>query len=94
VGLVIDLGKQEKVHAVNVTFTGAGHSGTVFISNDAKPDISTATVLGTVSNSDISHTFATNTATSGRYVLVWLTKIPRLNNGNFVGGIAELTIGL
>jgi hypothetical protein len=94
VGLVIDLGKQEKVQAVNVTFTGAGHSGTVFISNDAKPDISTATVLGTVSNSDISHTFATNTATSGRYVLVWLTKIPRLNNGNFVGGIAELTIGL
>ena len=94
VGLVIDLGRPEKVKAVNVTFAGAGHSGTVFISNDAKPDISTATVLATVSNSDVAQTFSTGAAISGRYVLVWLTKIPRISNGNFVGGIAEVTIGL
>ena len=94
VGLLLDLGKSVSIKTVDVTFTTFGHSGTIFISDNPKPDINTATALGTVSNSDVTHKFIGTTPIQGRYVLLWLTKLPRLNNGSFVGGINEIQIEL
>ena len=94
VGLVIDLGEATKVRQVEVEFTSPAHSATVFISDEAKPDTTTADVIGIVSNSDSSHTFKSATPQTGRYVLIWLTKLPRNLSGALVGGIAEVKIGL
>ena len=94
VGLILDLGKKIDIKSVNVTFNSPGHNATVFISNDAKPDIKLAAVFGLSSNSDASHTFTSDSTVNGQYVLIWLTKIPRLTNGSYLGGIAEVTIGL
>lgn len=94
VGLIIDLGQSTKVAHVEVTFTSAGHGATAFLSDTAQPDLASAKVLGTVSNSNRIETFTPEKATMGQYVLIWLTKLPRNQIGNFVGGIAEVRVGL
>ena len=94
VGLVLDLGKSINMKSVTVSFTVPGHNATVFVSDDAKPDIRTSSVLGLVSNSGTIHQFVAPSPVAGQYVLVWLTKLPRLDNGAYVGGIAEVAIGL
>ena len=94
VGLLIDLGKPTKVASVKVTFTSAGHSGTAFLSNTDKPDLTKAEVLGTVSNSNKAERFSPAQPITGQYLLIWLTKVPRAFNGSYVGGIAEVRIGL
>lgn len=94
VGLIIDLGTAVKVRQVEVKFTSPAHSATVFISNDAKPDTATADVIGIVSNSDPSHIFKSTAPKTGRYLLIWLTKLPRNLSGALVGGIADVKIGL
>lgn len=94
VGLIVDLGKKIDIKSVNVTFSVPGHNATVFVSDNKEPDIKTASVLGLIANSDVTHTFTSNTTVNGQYVLVWLTKLPRLDNGSYVGGIADVTIGL
>jgi len=94
VGLLVDLGASTKVTRVEVTFTNAGHSGTVFICDSPNPDLPTAQALGTVSNSDLEHTFIPDKPQTGRYILIWLTKLPQINFGPHIGGIAEVKIGL
>jgi len=94
VGLLVDLGAATAVTRVEVTFAGAGHSGTVFISDTPNPDLPTAQVMGTVSNSDVAHTFIPDKPETGRYILIWLTKLPQISYGPHVGGIAEVKIGL
>jgi len=94
VGLLIDLGQKTKVAQVEVTFTSPAHGATVFMSNEPKPDLATATVLGTVSNSNKLENYVPVNPVTGQYVLIWLTKLPRNNIGNFVGGIAQVRVGL
>lgn len=94
VGLLVDLGKRTNIRQVEVTFSSPAHSGTVFISDDPEPDTAKATVLATVSNADQVHNFSSSQKVTGRYVLIWLTKLPRNQFGSLVGGIAEVKIGL
>jgi hypothetical protein len=94
VGLIIDLGEETKVAQVEVTFTSPAHGGAVFLSDLPTPDLATSAVLGTVSSSNKIETFAPAKPVTGRYVLIWLTKLPRNEIGNYVGGIAEVRVGL
>jgi len=94
VGLIIDLGEETKVAQVEVTFTSPAHGGAVFLTDLPTPDLATSAVLGTVSSSNKIETFAPAKPVTGRYVLIWLTKLPRNEIGNYVGGIAEVRVGL
>jgi len=94
VGLLIDLGETTKVAHVDVTFTSPAHGASVFISDSATPDLASASVLGTVSNSNKTETFSPESPQNGRYLLVWLVKVPRNEIGNYVGGIAEVRVAL
>ncbi|MEI7442312.1 MAG: protein kinase [Actinomycetes bacterium] len=94
VGLLIDLGETTKVAHVDVTFTSPAHGASVFITDSPTPDLASAQVLGTVSNSNKTETFNPETPQNGRYLLIWLTKLARNEFGNYVGGIAEVKVGL
>lgn len=94
VGLIIDLGESTRVRTVDVSFISPAHSATVFITDESMPDISKATVFDLVSNSDQRHTFTAESPQTGRYVLIWLTKLPRNSYGALVGGITEVKVGL
>lgn len=94
VGLLIDLGESTKVAHVEVTFNAPAHGASVFLSDSATPDLATAQVLGIVSNSNKVEAFTPEKPITGQYVLIWLTKLPRNEIGNYVGGIAEVKVGL
>jgi len=94
VGLLIDLGEVTKVGSVEVTFTSPAHGATIFLTDSPTPDLTSANVLGTVSNSDKTENFKLDKPLTGQYVLIWLTKVPRNEIGNYVGGIAEVKVGL
>ncbi len=94
VGLMIDLGAPRPVSQVTLTFDSPGMSATVYVTDSDAPDITTAASLGQVDGADTSAIIKAPRAISGRYVLVWITHVPKISTGNYQGGIAEVQVGL
>ena len=94
VGLLLDLGAPLPVSSVNLRFTTPGISAAIYISDSEKPDVTTAELLGEVTDAQDSAVIKAPRAISGRYVLVWLTDVPQATGGKFTGGIAEIKVGL
>ncbi len=94
VGLLLDLGAPRPVSQVNLDFTVAGMSATVFVTDSANPDVTTAQQLGSLTNADMSGVIKSPRAISGRYVLVWITAVPETTPGTYQGGITSITFGL
>ena len=94
VGLLLDLGKSQDVYSVDIEFLDAGHSADVFVTDDMEPDVKTAVTLGSVAKGKISESVSSDKPLNGRYVLVWLTAIPKNDAGTWQGGITEVTVGL
>lgn len=81
-GLILDMGKQVRLSQVVVQF-GASccTSVEIEIGNDNTPVPSTLNSFTKVAGSTTAHgatTFKVNTKTTGRYVLIWLTRLPPL----------------
>ena len=93
VGLVLDLGAPRPVSTVDIQFTSPGASVTVYVTDDTKPDIATAEKLSTGTASSKSLTVKSPRPVSGRYVIIWLTKIPQ-SGSVWKSGISEITVGL
>lgn len=94
VGLLIDLGAPRPVTQVTIDFREPGVSASVFISDSAEPDITSADQLGQVQEAGTSAIIKSPRAISGRYVLVWLTQVPQSADGSFTGGITEIAVAL
>ena len=94
VGLLLDLGAPRPVSQVTLTFTEPGVSASVYVTDSQAPDITTAETLGHVDAADTSAIIKAPRAISGRYVVVWVTHVPKISTGNYQGGIAEVQVGL
>jgi hypothetical protein len=91
VGLVLDLGATHDVSEVDLTTVGSPTSVSIYVADE--PPVKVAGLDEAVSQ-DVTGTQATLTLerpTSGRYVVVWLTKLPKVPGG-FRGGIAEAVV--
>lgn len=98
VGLVLDLGTQVAVSKVGVALKGPGNTRVEVRTtptgvnsppvelNDLGQAVGTATLPG--SGGEITLKRATTT----RYVLVWLTGLPRVSAGKFRAEVAEVTV--
>ncbi|MGH3658504.1 MAG: hypothetical protein ACRDUA_17755, partial [Micromonosporaceae bacterium] len=93
VGLILDLGKPQQVSTVKVDFMGRTTADFL-----AAPS-STATMPGTlagfskVSGGAGEHlTLKAKKPIKTRYVLVWLTKLPLSDDGNYRGRITEIQV--
>jgi len=81
-GLILDMGKQVRLSQVVVQF-GASCCADVEIEigNDNNPVPSALSSFTTVASSTTAHgstTFDVNSTTTGRYVLIWITRLPPL----------------
>ncbi len=94
VGLLIDLGSRQKVNAVGTYFVDFGQNVEIYVTDSATPDPKTLTPFGTQTDSDIDTVISNPTGQTGRYVLVWLTYLPKIANGSYQGGIAEVQVRL
>lgn len=93
VGLLLDLGAPRPVATVDIDFTSPGTAVTVYVTDENSPDIATAEKLGSATASSKSLTLKSPRAVSGRYVIVWLTEIPK-SGSIWKSGISEITVGL
>ena len=95
VGLVLDLGSPKSVGSVSIDFSSIGQTAEVFVTNDAKPDITTAQKLGEATSTKQASVIKSQNPITGRYVVVWLTSPLQVTpKGDFKGGIAEIKVGL
>jgi len=91
VGLVLDLGATHDVTEVDLTTLGAPTDVQVYV---AAQDPTTLQGLKPAGESTITGTRGTvsvDPATGGRYVVVWLTRLPVVPGG-FRGGVAEAVV--
>jgi len=94
VGLLLDLGKPATVAKVRLDFSVPGQDVSVYVTNNSEPDRNAAELLGSVTDSDTSAVVGSDSGLTGRYVLVWLTRLPRLNSGPYESGITEIKVVL
>lgn len=94
VGLLLDLGQASRVHSVTVDFSGAGQNMAVYVSNNEIPTLRPAELLGKVTNSRVSTKIEAKAPQKGRYVVVWLTRLPRVAAGSYQSGITEIEVAL
>lgn len=92
VGLVLDLGKVQRVGTVDVTFLdGATSVELRTVSGSTVPTMPNGfTKVAEGSGTTVSLKPAK--AVQARYLLIWLTKIPPSNEGNFRGKISDIKV--
>jgi len=91
VGLLVDLGKPQKVGSVVLSLLGSGTNLTLLDSNgSAAPTTDKEmTAAAQQTNAPEQLTLQLTTPTTARYWAVWLTSLPAISGG-FRGGIAEI----
>jgi serine/threonine protein kinase len=90
VGLVVDLGATKGVRQVVVTTEGGETSLAVYVTSTAPTGVAGLSPIGTASGTG-DLTISVDEAVSGRYVTVWLTILPQVDDG-FRGTIAEVQV--
>lgn len=96
VGLVLDLGRAERVTSVTLGLVG---DGTTVALRAAPADASTAPATVTGYRSVAQQSDASGSATlspsrpvTARYLLIWLTRLPPLGGDRYQGGIADVVV--
>jgi hypothetical protein len=85
-GLLVDMGKTVKLSSVTVTFGSTpGANVSIMIGNDGSADSASVGSFATVAQQDGvpggTTTFDVHSSASGRYVLIWFTKLPPKADG-------------
>lgn len=92
VGVVLDLGKVQQVGNVEVSFLGGSTSVELRTTESSSvpqmPDGFTKVVKG--SGTKVS--LKPDKPVQARYVLVWLTKLPMSDDGNYRGKVSDIKI--
>jgi len=90
VGLLMDFGSPRKVAAVHLVLVGNGTSVELFDGDSAPANEKAMSLAVAQDGAPSDVTLKLPNATTARYWLVWLTKLPAAGTG-FQGGIAEMT---
>jgi putative peptide zinc metalloprotease protein len=95
-GLILDMGQRVRLRSVIVTFGAApGADVAIEIGNDdtlAAATLSTFTTVATADDTGGTHTFTTRSQATGRYVLIWFTKLPPDVHGGYAAQIYNIVI--
>jgi serine/threonine protein kinase len=95
VGLVIDLGSQQEVGSVEVRLIGSPTDlelyGTAPGENDPPVELADTRRLAGLAGVGDTAVFRLDPATRSRYLVVWLSKLPKVSGG-YQGKIAEITV--
>ncbi len=90
VGLVFDLGEPRPIQSALLVFDGIGTSAQIRVSNEIQPDPALWSSVATVDGAGEQLEIRSPRPVTGRYVLVWFTKLPASGTG-YRGGLKEVT---
>jgi F5/8 type C domain len=91
VGLVLDLGASHDVTEVDLTTLGSPTGVQVYVTAQNPTTLRGAKAAGQSTITGTRGTVSLDPSTSGRYVVVWLTRLPAVAGG-FRGGVAEAVV--
>ena len=84
-GLILDMGKEIKLSSITVEFgTTPGADVAIRVGNDGsrtEASLASFTTVAQATGLSGTHTFAARPAATGRYVLIWFTRLPPQANG-------------
>lgn len=89
VGVIVDLGQTAKVKEVELNLPDAADV-TVYVNEDNTRD--GATELGSSNGKKGKVTITGDKAATGKFVMVWFTKVSQVNDGRFRATLAEITV--
>jgi hypothetical protein len=89
VGIIVDLGQTAKVKQVELDLPDAADV-TVYVNGDNTLD--GATELGSSSGKKGTVTLTGDKPATGKFVMVWFTKVSQVNDGRFRATLAEITV--
>ena len=96
VGVYLDLGQVVAVREVRLAMIDAGVTFELRVAPEdatqAPGDLDDWTAVDTVQDAEQNVTRTLDEPVSTRYLLVWFTQLPRLDDGNYRGGIAEAEV--
>lgn len=98
VGLVVDLGQTQKVGGVTVTLDGGPTDVSIWTPASASSNqppmnsIKSWTRAAGRNGANGATVLKPAAATSSRYVLVYLTKLPQISSGRYQGAVAEVQV--
>lgn len=90
VGIVFDLGEPRPIQSALLSFDGSGTDAQIRVSNDIQPDPALWSAVAAVEGAGEQIEIRSPRPVTGRYVLVWFTKLPASGSG-FRGGLKEVT---
>ncbi|MFN8189778.1 MAG: protein kinase family protein [Nocardioidaceae bacterium] len=91
VGLVVDIGTNRRVAAVDVTFVGQPTGFSVYLTDQQPTGIAALTPVAQERATATSASVTLPDDAAGRYVVIWLTELPAVRGG-FRGEIAEVVV--
>jgi putative peptidoglycan lipid II flippase len=81
-GLLIDMGKEVRLSQVEVLFTSKGSTAaSIYLGNNpamSKTALSNFTLVSPSASASGDHKYPVSSSATGRYVLIWLTSLPPL----------------
>ncbi|MGW2589147.1 serine/threonine protein kinase [Streptomyces sp. NPDC001515] len=92
VGVVLDLGSVQRVGAVDVTFLGGTTSVELRTTTDATVPSMPGAFTKVAEGSGTQVSLKPGKPVQARYLLVWLTKLPPSDTGNFRGKISDIKV--
>jgi serine/threonine protein kinase len=95
-GLILDMGSVIKLHSITVKFgSSAGADVQIRMGNSPtrSPDnVNSMTTVASGTNVGGSHTFTATATATGRYVVIWLTKLPSIGGSNYMAQIFTIIV--
>jgi serine/threonine protein kinase len=91
IGLILDLGTARAVSAVRLELVGAGSSVSIRVGSSASAAPETWSTLAEAEAIGDSIDLRSPRPVVGRYVLVWLTRLPPADYG-FIGGVRDIAV--
>jgi putative peptide zinc metalloprotease protein len=95
-GLILDMGRPVTISSVTVTFgPRRGADVSIEVGDDDTLAAATLATFRTVAKADGiggTHTFRADRPATGRYVLIWFTKLPRAGSGRFGAEIFNVVV--
>ena len=93
VGLILDLGESAAVTGVSLGLLGYGTDLQVRVADEILPDPDLWTRLVSIDDAGSQIELRAPRPVTGRYILIWLTGIPPMENGDrFQGGITSVSV--
>lgn len=92
VGVVLDLGKTQRVGAVDVTFLGGSTSVELRTAGGSSVPTMPNGFTKVAEGSGTKVSLKPGKAVQARYLLVWLTELPPSSEGNFRGKISDIKV--